>query len=147
MVGLPDSAVRESQQRIKSAIEHLGFRWPGKGITINLARPSQWQSKVFAARSVQQTRNPPGVTHARLGGEDLHRMAPLCAEGRSLLTRATEVLQLSARTHGRLLRLARTLADLDQSDQVAVHHLAQAVALRREGRHADPASSASLFVG
>ena len=36
MVGLPDSAVRESQQRIKSAIEHLGFRWPGKGITINL---------------------------------------------------------------------------------------------------------------
>ena len=37
MVGLPDSAVRESQQRIKSAIEHLGFRWPGKGITINLA--------------------------------------------------------------------------------------------------------------
>lgn len=37
MVGLPDSAVRESQQRIKSAIEHLGYRWPGKGITINLA--------------------------------------------------------------------------------------------------------------
>ena len=36
MVGLPDSAVRESQQRIKSAIEHLGFRWPGKG-HINLA--------------------------------------------------------------------------------------------------------------
>ena len=34
---MPDSAVRESQQRIKSAIEHLGFRWPGKGITINLA--------------------------------------------------------------------------------------------------------------
>lgn len=37
MVGLPDSAVRESQQRVKSAIEHLGYRWPGKGITINLA--------------------------------------------------------------------------------------------------------------
>ena len=37
MVGLPDSAIRESQQRIKSAIEHLGYRWPGQGITINLA--------------------------------------------------------------------------------------------------------------
>ena len=112
-----------------------------------LERASQWQSKVFAARTVQRDRNPRGVANARLAGEDLHRMAPLCAEGRTLLTRTTEVLQLSARAHGRLLRLARTLADLDQSDQVAVHHLAQAVALRREGRHSDSASSASLFVG
>jgi magnesium chelatase family protein len=37
MVGLPDSAVKESQQRIKTAIEESGMHWPGKGITINMA--------------------------------------------------------------------------------------------------------------
>lgn len=37
MVGLPDSAVKESQQRIKSAIEESGLKWPQKGITINMA--------------------------------------------------------------------------------------------------------------
>ncbi|NNE55816.1 MAG: YifB family Mg chelatase-like AAA ATPase, partial [Flavobacteriales bacterium] len=37
LVGLPDSAVRESQQRIKAAMENTGLKWPGKGITVNLA--------------------------------------------------------------------------------------------------------------
>lgn len=37
LVGLPDSAVKESQQRIKSALENNNYKWPGKGITINLA--------------------------------------------------------------------------------------------------------------
>src|SRR5574344_1022916 len=37
LVGLPDSAVKESQQRISSALEKYGFRIPGKKITINMA--------------------------------------------------------------------------------------------------------------
>ncbi len=37
MVGLPDVAVKESQQRIESALRTLGFRWPGKQVVINLA--------------------------------------------------------------------------------------------------------------
>ena len=37
IVGLPDNAVRESRQRIKSAIANLGFKLPGKKITINMA--------------------------------------------------------------------------------------------------------------
>lgn len=37
LVGLPDSAVKESQQRIKTALEESGFHWPGKCITINMA--------------------------------------------------------------------------------------------------------------
>ncbi|MFM1931628.1 MAG: hypothetical protein RL226_931, partial [Bacteroidota bacterium] len=37
MVGLPDSAVKESQQRIRTALEESGMHWPGKGITINMA--------------------------------------------------------------------------------------------------------------
>ena len=37
LVGLPDSAVKESQQRIESAFRSLGFHWPGKQIVINMA--------------------------------------------------------------------------------------------------------------
>src|SRR2546421_10698163 len=37
MVGMPDLAVRESRERIKSALIHSGFYYPNKGITINLA--------------------------------------------------------------------------------------------------------------
>src|SRR5207245_2617305 len=37
MVGMPDTAVRESRERVKSAIINSGFRYPNKGVTINLA--------------------------------------------------------------------------------------------------------------
>lgn len=37
LVGLPDSAVRESQQRVKAAIETVGYSWPGKHVTVNMA--------------------------------------------------------------------------------------------------------------
>ena len=37
LVGLPDSAVKESQQRVKGAMENNGLKWPGKGITVNMA--------------------------------------------------------------------------------------------------------------
>jgi magnesium chelatase family protein len=37
LVGLPDVAVKESQQRIESAMRSLGFRWPGKQVVINMA--------------------------------------------------------------------------------------------------------------
>jgi len=37
MVGLPDSAVKESQERIHAALDNTGFKWPGKKIVINMA--------------------------------------------------------------------------------------------------------------
>ncbi|MBU3818817.1 MAG: ATP-binding protein, partial [Candidatus Faecalibacterium intestinavium] len=40
IVGLPDSAVRESGDRVRTAVKNLGFRWPDRRITINLAPAS-----------------------------------------------------------------------------------------------------------
>lgn len=37
LVGLPDNAVKESRQRIEAALGNIGFKWPGKKITINMA--------------------------------------------------------------------------------------------------------------
>lgn len=50
IVGLPDSAVKESQQRIDAALKNNGFKIPGKKITVNLApadiRKEGWKSVV-----------------------------------------------------------------------------------------------------
>ena len=37
LVGLPDSAVRESGDRVRAAVKNLGFKWPDRHITVNLA--------------------------------------------------------------------------------------------------------------
>lgn len=89
------------------------------------------KSHVLHARTIQWNRNPGKVTNHRLAGDDLHAVAPLCPSGRRLLTQATEQFGFSARTHSRLLRLARTLADLDRREDIGVHDVAQAIALRR----------------
>ena len=43
MVGLPDSAVRESGDRVRSAVKNLGYKWPDRHITVNLA-PSMMET-------------------------------------------------------------------------------------------------------
>ena len=40
LVGLPDSAVKESSERVRSAIKNLHYEWPASRITINLAPPT-----------------------------------------------------------------------------------------------------------
>ena len=110
------------------------------------ARAESLQSRVFHARDIQSERNPQQVPNCRLDGEALHRVAPLCPEGRALLTRATDRFSLSARAHGRILRVARTLADLDGRDPIRPDDLAEAIALRRAGPSLEGDSSPrSLF--
>ncbi|MGD8374620.1 MAG: YifB family Mg chelatase-like AAA ATPase [Acidobacteriota bacterium] len=69
-------------------------------------------------------------TNARLGREALGRWAALDAAGRRLLESAMETLGLSARAHDRVLRVSRTLADLDGADAVRARHLAEAIHYR-----------------
>jgi magnesium chelatase family protein len=69
--------------------------------------------------------------NADTDGQLLASIAEPDAEGRALLTRATERLGLSARAWHRTLRVARTLADLDGSDGVRRLHVAEALSYRR----------------
>ena len=74
---------------------------------------------------------PPVRTNADADGELLERVAAPDQPGRALLTQAAERLHLSARGYHRVLRVARTLADLEGSDAVRRLHVAEALSYRR----------------
>ncbi len=70
-------------------------------------------------------------TNAEADGELLDEIAAPDPAGRTLLQRAAERLRLSARGYHRVLRVARTLADLEGAATVARHHIAEALSYRR----------------
>jgi magnesium chelatase family protein len=93
------------------------------------------RNRVIAARALQEARC--ATTNARLdqAQTDLHcRLSP--GDSR-LLERAVENLQLSARSLHRILRVARTIADLAGSDTIETAHLAEAIGYRRLERGRD----------
>ena len=93
--------------------------------------------RVAAARDVQTARyanrgaGAPVRTNGAADGELLMEVAEPDASGAKLLTGAVEAMRLSARGYHRVLRVARTLADLDGSDGVGRIHVAEALSYRR----------------
>ena len=69
--------------------------------------------------------------NAEADGEILEKVAAPDADGRALLTQAAEKMRLSARGYHRILRVARTIADLDGSAGVKRTHIAEALSYRR----------------
>ncbi len=88
--------------------------------------------RVEAARARQLARAADtGVTlNAHLSPRTLRRVCALDAAGRALLRRAAERLDLSARAFDRVLRVARTIADLRRADRVVAEDIAEAIQFR-----------------
>jgi magnesium chelatase family protein len=90
-------------------------------------------ARVGAARAVQQARfdgHPDMRLNADAEGEMLEQIATPDADGRALLNRVAEKFGLSARGYHRVLRVARTIADLDGAPEVRHPHVAEAVSYR-----------------
>lgn len=103
----------------------------------------QTAARVARARALQRTRYEalelPGVTaNAAAPASVIERVAQLDAAGTTLIREASERFALSARGFHRVLKLARTIADLDGAEQVRRPHLAEALSYRAglDGRRA-----------
>jgi magnesium chelatase family protein len=86
------------------------------------------RARVMAARALQLARA--GRPNARLADAEAAPHCRLAPRDQALLEQAIERLQLSARAMHRVLRVARTIADLDGSNAIAAPHLAEALGYR-----------------
>jgi magnesium chelatase family protein len=80
---------------------------------------------------LSQLKAPELRTNAEAEGELLDKIATPDVAGRELLLRATERMHLTARGYHRVLRVARTIADLDGMVHVTRGHIAEALSFRR----------------
>ena len=90
------------------------------------------QARVLAARCLQLKRfNGMGLTcNAEMTPTEVREFCRVEESAQSLLKAAMKQLYLSARAFHRILKLARTIADLENSDIIKAHHLAEAIQYR-----------------
>ena len=90
------------------------------------------REQVYKARQVQLERfgADSNVLNSRMSTRQLRRFCALDEEARTILHTAMDELGLSARAHDRILRVARTVADLDGSADIQQPHLNEAISYR-----------------
>jgi magnesium chelatase family protein len=89
------------------------------------------REQVLKARQIQRERFGPGTRlNARMTSRLLRKFCVLDAPGKALLQAAMDTLGLSARAHDRILRMARTIADLEASDAIQERHVSEAINYR-----------------
>ena len=105
---------------------------------IRPSEPSETvRNRVIKARSIQEKRfaGTNGIyCNAQMNTRLLHQYAQPDSAGLQRLKIAMEKLHLSARAYDRILRVARTIADLDESENILSHHLGEAINYRNLDR-------------
>lgn len=108
--------------------EELTRRKPGEP-------SSAIRERVNKARAIQNQRYAASglVCNAQMGQEELRTYCVLDEAGTALMRQAYDKMELTARSYDRILRLARTIADLAGSEHIAPNHLAEALQYRTTG--------------
>ena len=95
------------------------------------------RARVIQARNLQIQRFEGSMNihcNAMMGSELVKKVCQLNEVGQQILKHAMEKLQLSARAYDRILKVARTIADLDVSIDIESHHIAEAITYRNLDR-------------
>jgi magnesium chelatase family protein len=96
-------------------------------------RSAEIRDRVIIARAVQDTRftaHPELHYNAQMSPNMVRKICQISAESRSLIKMAMEKLSLSARAYDRILKVSRTIADLEGSSSIEPEHLAEAIHYR-----------------
>jgi len=96
------------------------------------ASSGEMRARVGETRAIQQTR---GFNNSNIPVQKLRKLCALDDAGERTLELAVRKMGLSARAHDRILKVARTVADLDHSERVSAKHLAEAVQYRSLDRN------------
>ena len=87
------------------------------------------KERINAARTIQNKRFgvKSGMCNARMGPNEMRNYCALDESGSALMKQAFDALGLTARSYDRILRVARTIADLEGSEEICPHHIGEAV--------------------
>ncbi len=93
---------------------------------------SEIKGRVDKARSRQNKRYAglPGMCNARMGQDELRRYCELSDQCAALMRQAFDALNLTARSYDRILKVARTIADLEGVESIQPQHIAEAIQYR-----------------
>ena len=95
-------------------------------------RSADIKKRVNAAREIQRRRfgGDGTMCNAHIGSREMSEICALDAEGEALMHAAFDLMRLSARSYDRILRVARTIADLDGQKNISAEHVAEAIQYR-----------------
>ena len=125
--------------RIDLHIEVTPISYDELSSQVQEEKSSSIRERVVAARAIQKIRyekfNTTIHSNAQMGPYELQTFCQLDESSRTILKNAMNKLGLSARAYDRIIKVARTIADLDCSDQIQIQHITEAIQYRSLDRN------------